>query len=61
MSETMDFAALLHFALFVAYLVFGEGIEVLLNPWVEAKVVKEEPAPELDLEQEEEREALLSS
>jgi len=60
LSETMDFAAFFHLALFVAYLVFGEGIEVLRNPWVEAKEMKEEPAAQMDLEDEEERETLLS-
>jgi len=60
LSKVVDFAAFFHLALFVAYLVFGGGIQVLQNPWIDAKEVKEEPAPELDLENEEEREALLS-
>jgi len=62
LSDCLDFAAFFHVTLLVAYRVFGGGIEVLQNPWVEAKEVKEElAAPELDLKNEEEREALLSS
>ena len=58
LSECCDFAALLHFALFVVYLVFGDGIEVLKNPWTNTK---KESAPRLDLDDEEERQKLISS